>query len=170
MTDQRQRIRQFVADNPGVHFNQLARELDLATGQAQYHVRRLLGADDLTRREVYGQTHYFPTDYPSQDQVVIALARRETVRDILVYLLEHGPSRPDDVADSVDIARSTLEHHLNHLTTHDIVRKERDDHNYVSLVVVRPTETMAILETVDPSLGDRFVDRFIRLVDNLFDV
>ncbi|GAA0290764.1 winged helix-turn-helix transcriptional regulator [Halarchaeum salinum] len=170
MTDQRARLTSYVTDHPGVHFSGLQEALDLATGQTQYHLHRLVRDGDLDRMEFYGRTHYYPIDCPSWDRAAFALARRETVRDVLLVLLESGPSVPATVADEIDIARSTLEHHLDHLTTHDIVRKERDSRNRVTLVLVQPEETVRVLETVAPSVSDRFIDRFLRLVDSVFEV
>lgn len=170
MTDQRTRIAAYVDSHPGVHFNELRRELDLATGQAQYHLHRLLGDGTLRRANLYGRTHYYPPSCSPWERGTIALARRETARDVLVYLIEHGPSRPDDVAEGIDVARSTLEWHLAHLVEQDVVRKERDARNRVTLVLARPEETLRVLRTVAPSLAGAMVDRFIRLTDTLFDL
>jgi len=169
VTDQRARITSHVADHPGVHFSALRESLGLATGQTQYHLHRLVRAGDLARVEFYGRTHYYPRDCPSWDRAALALARRETARDALFALLERGPTPPAVIADDIDVARSTLEHHVDHLVAHDVVRKERDSHNRVTLALVRPEETARVLETVAPSVGDRFVDRFLRLVDNVLD-
>jgi len=169
VTEQRARIESYVAAHPGVHFSALRDALDLATGQTQYHLHRLVRRGDLHRDEFYGRTHYYPPDCPSWDRAALALARRETARDVLVYLLEHGPSPPGDVAAGVAVARSTLEHHLDHLVAHDVVRKDRDGRNRVTLELLHPVETRRVLRSVDPSLADRFVDRFVRLVDTAFE-
>jgi len=167
-TNPRARIESYVTANPGVHFTRLREDLDLATGQTQHHLRRLVG-DALARDEYYGRTHYYPTDYPEWDRAALALARRETCRDILHHLLDDGPARPAETANAAGIARSTLEHHLDHLTTHDIVRKERDQRNHVTLTLVHPADTAEILDLVDPTPAERFVDRFVRLLDDAFD-
>ena len=39
MSDVRRRIERRIADDPGIHVNELVRELDLAAGQVQYHLR-----------------------------------------------------------------------------------------------------------------------------------
>ncbi|PHQ47515.1 ArsR family transcriptional regulator, partial [Halorubrum sp. C3] len=92
---------------------------------------------------------------------------RETARDILVYLMTNGPSSPNTVADGVAIARSTLEWHLDRLVEQNLVEKERDTHNHVTLVITHPEETAQMLRLVEPSVADRLVDRFTRRVDGL---
>lgn len=167
MSETRTRIETFVRNNPGTHFNDLVRSLDLAPGQVQYHVRRLLKGGDLTREAMYGQTHYYPPTVGSWERGALALFRRETARDVIGYLLADGASRPATVAANLDIARSTLEWHVDHLVEQDLVTKERDAGNRVTLTLTRPGETADLLADVSPSLPDRFVDRFTRLVDGL---
>ncbi|WP_372912535.1 winged helix-turn-helix transcriptional regulator [Salinigranum sp.] len=163
----RVRIRTYVFEHPGVHFSGLVRRLDLAPGQIQYHLRRLVDADAVVRESYYGRTHYYPSDADPWSRGVLALLRRETARDVVFDLLEHGPSRPADVAARVGIARSTLEWHLDHLVEQAVVRKRRDDADRVTLVLERPERTVDLLSVVEPSLPERMVDRFERLVDQL---
>jgi predicted transcriptional regulator len=167
VTAQRERIQRHVAANPGVHFNELTRELDLATGQVQYHLKKLRRADDVVAEPLYGRTHYYTPEYGEWERGAIAVLRRETARDVLVYLIDEGPSAPDRVAADLDVARSTLEWHLDHLTEQDLVEKRRDERNHVTLALARPGETAEMLRRVEPSLPERLVDRFGRLLDNL---
>jgi predicted transcriptional regulator len=169
----RSRIRRFVEAHPGQHFSGIGRELDLAPGQVQYHLRRLRKTEAIVRASFYGQTHYYPAETSPWERGALAVARRETSRDVLVDLVRYGNSRPGDVADRVGIARSTLEYHLDRLIERDLVRKERgsidDSNGSVVLVLERPERTVEILQTVDPSLPERLVDRFERLVDHLLE-
>lgn len=169
MTHQRTRIRNHVAAHPGIHFNELTRQLDLAPGQVQYHLKRLLSAQKLVEHQLYGRTHYFAPAYDEWEQGALALLRRETARDIVVCLLDRERATPGDVVDELDIARSTLEWHLDHLTAQGVVKKERDSHNRVTLTLERPVETAELLQVISPALPDRLVDRFTRLFDRLLD-
>lgn len=168
MTATRARLRSHVEDHPGQHFNALVRDLDLAPGQVQYHLRRLRREGAITQEEYYGQTHYYPASVDPWERGALALARRETARDVLFDLLDAGPSRPADVADRVGVARSTLEWHLDHLVEQDLVEKRRDGHNRVTLELARPEQTVAVLDAIEPSLPARLVDRFERLLDHAF--
>ena len=169
MSDTRDQIRAHVRANAGIHFNELVRESAFAPGQIQYHVRRLVDADDVVREELYGQTHYYPPEYDAWERAALALFRRETVREIVLYLIERGPSRPAAVADHLEIARSTLEYHLDHLVERDIVAKEYGERNRVTLSLARPDRTAALLSEISPTAPGRLVDRFTRLVDGLLE-
>ena len=167
MTSTRDRIRIAVEDDPGVHFRELVRTLDVAPGQVQYHVRRLRRADAILAQSHRGRTHYYPPTYDDWERRAIATLRRETAREIVASLLERGPADPTTVTEDVGVARSTLEWHLDALVDADIVTKRRGEGNRVTLEATRPEATAELLATVAPSLAGRLVDRFERLVDSL---
>ncbi|WP_251330327.1 winged helix-turn-helix transcriptional regulator [Haloplanus pelagicus] len=167
MTQPRDRIRRHVAANPGVHFSELARDLDLATGQAQYHLKKLQESNDVIAESLYGRTHYYTPEYDAAERGAIAVLRRETARDVVLSLIDGGPSPPETVAEQLGIARSTLEWHLEHLLEQDLVEKRRDDRGRVTLAPSRPAATARALRVVDSSLPERLVDRFTRPVDGV---
>lgn len=167
MTGTRTRIELQIRRHPGTHFNELVRSLEFAPGQIQYHVHELLDDEAVVEQQLYGRTHYYPPAFDEWERATLALFRRETSRDVLGCLLEDEPAKPQQVADDLGIARSTLEWHLGHLVDQDVVTKRRDERNRVTLVVAHPERTRDLLREISPSIPDRFVDRFTRLVDNL---
>ncbi|WP_423746781.1 winged helix-turn-helix transcriptional regulator (plasmid) [Haladaptatus sp. SPP-AMP-3] len=167
MTETRTRIELQIRRNPGIHFNELVRSVDFAPGQIQYHVHRLLDDDSIVEEKLYGRTHYYSPSFDPWERRLLALFRRETSRDIIGYVLEHEPTDPQTVADDLGIARSTLEWHLSRLVEQEVIVKERDGQNRVTLVVNCPDRTRTLLKQIAPSIPDRFIDRFTRLVDSL---
>lgn len=167
MTQQRERLYEYIAAHPGKHFNALTRSLNLAPGQVQYHLKKLKREELVIEEQLYGRTHYYTPKYEAWERGAIAVLRRETAREILFYLLEHSPATPASVTEELEIARSTLEWHLDHLVEQDLVEKRRNKYNHVQLVVFEPREAIRLLDAITPSLSNRMVDRFTRLVDNL---
>ena len=167
MSVQRARIADAIAEAPGIHFSELVRRLDLAPGQVQYHVTRLRRRDDVLEERLYGRTHFYPPSFDEWERGAVALLRRESARDVVTYLLAEGPAGPAAVAEDLDLARSTVEWHVGRLAERGLVEKRRDERNRVTLVPARPADTVRLLAAVDPSLPDRLVDRFARLVDSL---
>jgi predicted transcriptional regulator len=167
--DTRDQIRSCIYANTGIHFNALVRESAFATGQVQYHIRQLLDTGEIVRGEFYGQTHYYPPEYNEQEQAVLALLRRGTAREIVVYLLDHGPTTPSMVATALDIARGTLEYHLDRLIEHTVVEKTYDDQKHVQLQLENPKRMAKLLSIVDPRITDQLADGLSCLVDDLFE-
>ena len=167
MSETRERIADHVRESPGVHFRGLVRALDLAPGQVQYHLRRLREADRVVREEVAGRTHFFDPGYESRERRQIAVLRRETARDVVALLAAREPLAPATVADRLDIARSTLEFHLDRLTAVDLVTKSYDAEGRVTLALADHETVAHLLDALQPSLPERLTDRFTRLVDGL---
>jgi len=165
MTGVRDRIHAHLRTHPGVHVSAVVRELDLARGQVQHHLDALVGEDAVVVERFRGRTHYYPRGYDGRARRRIAVLRRETARDILVTLVERGPTRPGAVAETLSIARSTLEYHLEALAAADLVAKRRDDAGRVTLVVTAPESALELVAATDPRVTDRVLDRFTRLVD-----
>lgn len=165
MSDVRRQVREHVRANPGVHFNKLARNLDIATGQAQYHLRRLIRRDEVVADRIKGRTHYFDPEYDAWERRVLALYRRETAREIITLLLDEGQLSAGEIAERVDLARSTVSWHVDTFVDAGIVDRSYGERGQVEIALARPEETVRCLEAVEPSLTDTLVDRFMRLVD-----
>ena len=165
----RRSIRDRIREREGTHFNELVRNTEFAAGQVQYHLRQLLRDREVFQGQFYGRTHYYATDRPERERAALALFRRETTRALVVALLEDEPAHPADLAAELDVARSTVEHHLGHLVERDVVRKQTDVQGRVTVSLVDPQRTARLLQIVTPTVPDRFVDRFTRLVDDLLD-
>ncbi|QDX39454.1 winged helix-turn-helix transcriptional regulator [Salarchaeum sp. JOR-1] len=164
----RTQIADRIAADPGIHFNALVRELDLAPGQVQYHVQRLLRAGTLVEESLYGRTHYYPPEYDAFERRALALARRENSRDILFALLD-GDRRASALADELALARSTLSYHVSRLVAVGLVEKHKDAQQRVELTLTDPDRTARILADIEPSLPERLVDRLERLLDSVFE-
>lgn len=161
----RTRVADCIRTDPGIHFNELARTLDIAPGQVQYHTRKLVRTETLVEAPLYGKTHYFPPEYDAWERQTIALLRRETAADIVACLMGDGPMRPVAVTERIGIARSTLSWHIDRLVAAEIIEKRSE--GTLRLALVHPERTARLFRDVDPSLSARLVDRFTRLVDNL---
>jgi predicted transcriptional regulator len=171
MTNTRSRIRDCIGHEPGIHFNDITRELDIASGQTQYHLRKLVRSGKVDKEAVAGRTHYYPPTYSPWERQAIALLRRETTREIVLFLLRNDSVAPATIAEQLDLARSTVEWHLSRLVEHDIARKEQPETTSSRVVVsLVDDQTMyRLLREIEPRLLDRVVDRFSRLADELLD-
>ena len=167
MVDTRERIRCHVHELPGVHHSQLGRDLDLAPGQLQYHLRRLRDDSSVVREQVGGKTHYYPSEVDPWERRALAFLRRETPRGIIVRLYAEGPTRPRTLARDLDLAQSTISWHTSRMVDHGVLEKSTPAPMTVSLA--KPERTAELIESVSPSLPDRLVDRFVRTVDRFLE-
>ncbi|MEF8771193.1 winged helix-turn-helix transcriptional regulator [Halodesulfurarchaeum sp.] len=167
MGNTRTRIADTVQTKPGIHFNGIVRTCDLATGQVQYHLDRLLSEDVLVKADLYGRSHFFPTEYDEWERSTLSLLRRETTREVAAVILESGPTRPNELVEELGLARSTLEWHVNHLVEQDVVEKRYTTSEPVVLEVSRPKDLIELVQKADPTLLGQMVGHFTRLVDRM---
>lgn len=167
MPTTRNRIAETVEAKPGIHFNALVRTCDLATGQVQYHLDRLLSENEVVKANLYGRSHFFTTEYDEWEQSALSLMRRETTRDVTAVILDDGPARPNHLVEELDLARSTLEWHLNHLVEQDIVDKLYTTKDPVVLVASRPEDLIELVQEADPTLLGKLAGRFSGLADRM---
>jgi len=170
MTETRERIRKAIETKPGIHFNGLVRDLDLATGQVQYHVRRLCKSAAVERHECKGRTHYFTAEYDEWERDAIALLRRETVPALVLEIYANDPARPEAIAETLTLPRSTLEHHLGNLEDAGLLERRRDTDGRVIIALTHPDALVELVDVVDVDPGEKLVDRFQRLVDSLLEL
>ena len=168
MSDVRGALREHVRAHPGVHFNELRRELDIATGQAQYHLRHLHDGGEVITERLRDRTHYYPRGYDGWERRALALLRRETAREIIVAALEREDPAASELAEDLGVARSTVAWHVSTLEEAGVVEKRYGDRGQVHVRLTRPEEVRRLLGEIQPSLPDRLVDRFTRLVDASF--
>lgn len=172
MSTTRSEIRECIYDHPGIHFNAISRTLDIATGQTQYHLRRLARGEEVQKETICGRTHYYPPTFSDWERHAIALLRRETTREIVLLLLKDDDLSPGEIADRLDLARSTVEWHLDRLIEHDLASKQavaNVDGATLLVTLERDTELYRLLREIEPRFLDRLVDRFSRLTDELLD-
>lgn len=166
-------IQEFIRNEPGIHFNGLRRGLSLATGQVQYHTRVLEREEQIVREELAGRTHFFLPTYGTWDRQTIALLRRETTREIIIYLLKHESAHPEAISERFSLARSTVEWHLSNLFENEIavkrVNQDATGEHRVRVELTDPQTTYRLLREIEPGRTDRLVDRFIRITDNLLE-
>lgn len=167
MSDVRDSIQDEIQAVPGIHFNEVVRRLQLAPGQVQYHIRRLIATDEIVKDSLGGRTHYFPQGVPPEDRQAIAVLRRESANAILTLALENGEVRPKHVADRFDLARSTVEYHLERLEATGLIQKGYSPDGTMHVSVPCSDRGEELLSVTDPDMVDRLTDRFDRLVDGL---
>ena len=169
MADVRDAIQQEIRTTPGIHFNALVRKLDLAPGQVQHHIKRLTSMDAVVAEPCWGRTHYYPSGIEKTDRRALAVLHRETSKAILKTILTNGPCTPERLATELDIARSTLEYHLERMIEVELVEKKRGIDGNVTLSVVDGERAEFLIAVVDPVVFDRLSDRFERLLDQLLE-
>lgn len=152
MNDIESALVKHISEHPGVHHNELVRALDTTPDKLQRVSQKLREDGIVIINDFHGKTHYFPSDCDPWMQEIIALLRRETSREILLYLLEERRSYPAEMAEEIGVARSTLEWHLDRLIDARLIDKLHDGRQVV-LILTEKGRVRKGIEQIDSSIS-----------------
>lgn len=159
--DTRKEIFDHVRANPGIHFSELKRDLDMETGLVQYHLRELESYDVLESESHQDKRRLFVADELEDDErAILSTLRYETTRHILLSLLRDGPARNGDIAEEVGVSPATVSWHCSRLVDEGILETVADGRTTL-YDVATPDTTMRLLVRYRESFVDRAVDNII---------
>lgn len=159
----RQSIYSLISTSPGLHLREIQRRTKIATGQLTYHLNYLQKVG-LIKTENDGEylRYYAYIQISDEERRVLELVRKESIRHILLYLLENDNCNHEHLVKNLDIAPSTISWHLKKLIDASIVNKEVEGRrSFYS--VNNPDLIMKVLIKYKESFMDILVDRFIEM-------
>lgn len=157
----RKRLFEHVEANPGIHFRQLARDLDMETGLLQYHLDELEEYGVLDSEEHGGKRRLFVSrKLDAEERAILAVLRHETTRQLVLYLLEDGPARNGEIADAVGVTPPTVSWHLSNLVEKGVVEEVEEGRTTIYRVTDEEL-TVQLLARYRESFADGAVDRIV---------
>jgi len=160
--DARRRIYDCISKSPGLHFREIQRRTNLATGALDYHLHFLHKHGLIRIEKTAGFVRYYTTDvaYDQADKELLNLLRHDTIRHILICLIEKKQPNASDIAKVLQISQSNLSWYLKTLEEKNIiVHKKKGRFRFYS--VVDKDRIIKCLLTYKASFMDEIVDRFI---------
>ncbi|NPA76072.1 MAG: winged helix-turn-helix transcriptional regulator [Euryarchaeota archaeon] len=158
----RRRIYEEIVMNPGLHFRELQKRLNMPTGMLEYHIRVLEREGVIVSKADGKYKRLFAnTTMTREERKMMSALRGEVDRKIIIYLLEHGKSKHSDVAQDTGIKVSTLSYHMKKLVKNGILGREevgRESYYYV----LNPDRVAATLIKYRRSFLDSLVDNFAK--------
>lgn len=118
---QRSRLMEAIRAEPGVHFQELARRLELGHGVLEHHVRKLVDAELVVVRRSSGYTCYFPKATDRRMMDAAPMLRSGGSRAVLQAVAAKPGTSSRDLASHLGLAPSTVSYHLKRLETAGLV-------------------------------------------------
>lgn len=105
----REAIRGYVATTPGAHFSKLRDELQLGTGEAQYHLGRLEESNAVESiKDGEFRRFYAANQFDQFERTALGYLRRDTPRTLLLELLRDPSAGASDVASAAGVSRASV--------------------------------------------------------------
>ena len=127
------KIVKYVNEISGIRYRELLRMTGFSHGVLSYHLRFLDNSGKIRVNRVNNRvTRYFSYDVSSHESYAIGLLRQEITRKIIMYILENGTCRFNDIMIHTEKVPSTISWHIGRLKAANIinVRKQNEFNCY----------------------------------------
>ena len=158
----RDRIYSTIVKNPGLHFREIQRRVDIATGALQYHLD-YLKKKHLVYEEKEGKfSRFYVHQEHKINEKLMNLLRQDQVRQIVLFLLTKRKATIKTIVKEMDISTSTTKFHLQKLLDGGIViEKTQTGKTFYSIKEREPI--MELLIVYKKSFMDSLVDSFVEI-------
>ena len=153
------RIYEYIVDNPSCHVRKISRELDLAIGDTQYHLKTLEKKDLIKSRRVgLFRMYYAVAIFRERQQSILAVLGQEVPRDIILFLIENPGATQIDIVHT-SLTPPTINWHMSRLIEIGLVSRRKKG-KFVKYYTQGDTEDITnILKIYYPSLWSKLSNR-----------
>jgi predicted transcriptional regulator len=112
----RRRIYLHIQNNPGVHFREMLRDLDLPIGQLEFHLNEMVKRELIIKEAMAGNTRFYVRDrFRKEEKAFMNFLRKEVPRDIILFLLENPGATPNKILQTFSFTGPNLSYHLKRM-------------------------------------------------------
>jgi predicted transcriptional regulator len=153
-------IYKYIENYPGVYLRKICRELGLAMGDTQYQLSILEKEGRIKSKRVGNHRHYYPLTIPNeQNELILAFLRQETIREILIYLMENPGSSQQALVNFMNVSAPTIKWYMSRLMESEIVMASKEG-KIVRYFIKDPKSLVFSLKNYMPHLWNSLVNRF----------
>jgi predicted transcriptional regulator len=169
--DNRQRIYDYIKNNPGSHLRRISKVLSIALGDTQYQLNRLENASKIRSRKVrLYKTYYTISISGERNEKISAILQQETPRDIILYLIENPGATHSQIANHKGFSGATINWHMSHLIQIGLVYSHKEGRYTKYYLNGSVRDIVELLKSYHPSLWNklslRLAEVFLDLSDN----
>ncbi len=123
--DIRKKIYNTIKRNPGLHFREIQRRVGIATGALQYHLDYLTKKHLVKTERETKFLRYYLVRQDFEDTSLMALLRQDSMRKIIVFLMQKRFANNQTISKQVNLSPSTTSWHLEKLVESGVIEKNR---------------------------------------------
>jgi DNA-binding transcriptional ArsR family regulator len=155
-----------IEQTPGIRYRELLRLTGLVNGVLTYHLVALERANVIKVIRESRMTRYYPVSVSDQESAILKFIRREPIRQILLFVLEHDMCTFNEIVDHTQKAPSTISSHLMRLREAGVILIRHGEYN--QLYRVAESELVAeVLSKYTTSFVDKVVDNYTEMLEEL---
>ena len=165
--DTRRKIYKTIEESPGLHFREIQRRTGMAIGSLQYHLEQLEKKNLIrAQKEIKFIRYYAVRQNLTDDKNLISLLRQDSVRKIVIFLLENKAVNNQKLSKAIGLSPSTTSWHVGKLLSQGVVEKRKRGRKTFFKITNRD-EIAGILIGHKKSFLDELVDNFAEVWEEL---
>jgi predicted transcriptional regulator len=164
-SDVRDRILQFIRENPGCHLRKIKDELDLAMGTVQYHLDKLEKAGRITSQKQGLHKYYFVVGaFEENEKQLLEVLSNETAREILMFIIEQKkyPSQIE-ISKHIGISSASVSWHIKRLQDYRIIDAIKEGKFKRYKLHGDSKQFVGLLRNYYPSIWNRWSNRLAEI-------
>ena len=164
-SDVRDRILQFIRENPGCHLRKIKDELDLAMGTVQYHLDKLEKAGRITSQKQSLHKFYFLVGaFEENEKHILEVLSNETAREILMFIIEQKkyPSQ-SEISKHIAISSPSVSWQIKRLQDYRVIDEIREGKFKRYKLHGDSKQFVALLRNYYPSIWNKWSNRLAEI-------
>jgi predicted transcriptional regulator len=160
------KIVKYVNEIPGIRYRELLRMTGFSNGVLSYHLRFLDYSGKIRVNRVNNRvTRYFSYDVSSHESYIIGLLRQETTRKIILYILENGKCRFNDIMIHTEKVPSTISWHIGRLKAANIIMVLKQKESTYYEIGMDRSILQDLLSKYKTDFTEKIVDDYVDMVN-----
>jgi DNA-binding MarR family transcriptional regulator len=162
--DNKKRVHSYIKNNPGSHLRRISKELVIAIGDIQYQLKILEGIGLIKSRRMGLYKTYYPVSILGErSENILAVLQQETLRDILLHLIENPGATQSDIAHHKGFTAPTINWHMSRLIEMGLVYTCRERRFVKYYVEGDIDDIVSLLKSYHPSTWNTLSNRLASL-------
>lgn len=160
ISDNKQRIYDFIKNNPGTHLRKISKELNIAMGDTQYNLNLLEKSGSIKSRRIgRHRTYYTVSISGERSESILAVLQQETPRDILLYLIENPGATQGDIVRLENFTAPTINEYMCRLIEIGLVRSHKEGRFVKYYLKGDIHDIIVLLKSYHPSIWNKLSNR-----------
>ena len=160
----RDRILQFIHENPGCHLRKIKKELNLAMGTVQYHLDKLEKAGRITSQKQGLHKYYFVVGaFEENEKQLLEVLSNETAREILMLIIEQKYPSQIEISKHIGISSASVSWQIGRLLDYGIISEIKEGRFKRYKLHGDSKQVVAFLKNYYPSIWNRWSNRLAEL-------
>jgi DNA-binding transcriptional ArsR family regulator len=155
-----------IEQTPGIRYRELLRLTGLVNGVLSYHLSAFERANVIKVNRESRITRYYPVNVSDKESAILKFVRREPIRQILLFILEHDMCTFNEIVDHTGKAPSTVSSHLKRLRGAGIILIRHGEYRQLYRIVENDL-IGEVLSKYTASFTDKVVDNYTEMLEEL---